>query len=120
MRSPRLLAIALLGLMSAAATSSTTAQQPTQSGTAAQRSNLSAATRRFVSVDAPVVALTHVRLVDGTGAPAREDQTVVITGDKISAVGKTGSVAVPAGAQTIDLTGHTVIPGIVGLHDHTF
>jgi imidazolonepropionase-like amidohydrolase len=120
MRSPRLLAIALLGLMSAAATSSSMAQQPTQSGTAAQRSNLSAATRRFVSVDAPVVALTHVRLVDGTGAPAREDQTVVITGDKISAVGKTGSVAVPAGAQTIDLAGHTVIPGIVGLHDHTF
>ena len=118
MRSPRLLAIAMLGLISAAATSSTRAQQPTQSGTA--RPTLSENTRRFVSVDAPVVALTHVRLVDGTGAPAREDQTVVISGDKISAVGKTGSVNVPAGAQTLDLTGHSVIPGIVGLHDHTF
>ena len=84
------------------------------------RPTLSASTRRFVSVDAPVVALTHVRLVDGTGAAPSEDQTVVISGDKITAVGKTGSVSVPAGAQVLDLDGHTVIPGIVGLHDHTF
>ena len=87
---------------------------------AAQRPTLSNSARAFVAVDAPVVALTHARLVDGTGAAARDDQTIVITGDKITAVGKTGSVSVPADARTIDLTGRTVIPGLVGLHDHMY
>ena len=77
-------------------------------------------TRAFVSVDAPVVALTGVRVVDGTGAPAAENQTVVIANGRISAVGRTGSVTIPAGARVMNLAGHTVIPGIVGLHDHTF
>src|SRR5262245_43146110 len=74
----------------------------------------------YVSVDAPVVALTHVRLVDGTGAAAREDQTVTIRGTQIAVVGPTASTAPPAGAQVIDLTGHTVIPGLVQLHEHTY
>jgi len=87
---------------------------------AGQRPNLSNAARAFVAVDAPVVALTHVRLVDGTGTPAKDDQTILITGDRISAVGKTGSIGIPAGAQTLDLTGRTVIPGLVGLHDHMY
>ena len=87
---------------------------------AAQRPALSNASRAFVAVDAPVVALTHVRLVDGTGAAARDDQTILITGDRITAVGKTGSVSVPPDARTIDLTGRTVIPGLVGLHDHMY
>jgi hypothetical protein len=43
--------------------------------------------RDFVKVDAPVVALTHVRVIDGTGAPAHDNQTVVITEGKIQAVG---------------------------------
>jgi imidazolonepropionase-like amidohydrolase len=86
----------------------------------AQRPSLSNSARAFVSVDAQVVALTHARLVDGTGAPARDDQTILITGDKITAVGNTGSVAVPADARIVDLSGRTVIPGLVGLHDHMY
>ena len=84
------------------------------------RPTLSQGTRRFVSVDTPTVALTHVRVVDGTGAPPADDQTIVIQNGKIAAVGPAGSAKIPAGAQVMDLTGHTVIPGIVGLHDHTF
>ena len=76
--------------------------------------------QRFISVEEPVVALTHVRVVDGTGAPAAEDQTVVIAQGRIGAVGPAGSVSLPDGAKVMDLTGHTVLPGIVGLHDHTF
>lgn len=76
--------------------------------------------RNWVSVDAPVVALTHVQVVDGTGAAPVQDQTIIITGDKITAVGPSASVSVPSGAKVMDLAGHTVIPGIVGLHDHTF
>ena len=94
------------------------AQQP-QGATASTRT-LTNAVRQFVSVDAPVVALTHVRLVDGTGQPARDDQTVIIEGENIRAVGNAASTPIPSNAQTIDLTGHTVIPGLIGLHDHMY
>src|SRR5689334_7504047 len=77
--------------------------------------SLSPATRAFVSVDAPVLALTHVRVVDGTGAAPADEQTIVIDNGKIAAVGPAASVRVPAGARVLDLTGHTVIPGLVGL-----
>ena len=85
----------------------------------AQRT-LPAQFQAVVSVNAPVVALTHVRLIDGTGAAARDDQTIVIEGELIKAVGKSGDVKVPDGAQVIDLTGHSAFPGLVGLHDHMY
>ncbi|MFL5541494.1 MAG: amidohydrolase, partial [Longimicrobiaceae bacterium] len=87
---------------------------------AQQRPQVTPALRPFVAVDAPVVALTHVRLVDGTGAPARRDQTVVVRGGRIAAVGPSASTRVPRGARVLDLSGHTVIPGLVGLHEHTY
>ncbi len=74
--------------------------------------------KAFVNVDAPVVALTHARVVDGTGGPVREDQTLVLSGGKIQAVG--AALAVPAGTKVMDLSGYTVIPGLVGMHDHFF
>ena len=87
---------------------------------AQQARQLSAQAKFFASVDAPVVALTNVRLIDGTGAPARDGQTIVIENDKVAAVGPAAQVRVPDGARVIDLTGHTVIPGLVGLHDHMY
>jgi enamidase len=84
------------------------------------RPDLSDETKKFVSVDAPVVAITHVTVVDGTGAPAKADQTIIIEGDKISAAGPYVSTQVPAGAQIIDATGKTVIPGLVHMHEHLF
>ncbi len=75
---------------------------------------------RFVSVDTAVVALTHVRVVDGTGAPAREDQTILIRDGGIAAVGPAGSAAIPAEAQVLDLSGRTVMPGLVMVHEHLF
>jgi imidazolonepropionase-like amidohydrolase len=76
--------------------------------------------REFVSIDAPAVALTHVRVIDGTGGAAAEDQTVVISGGQIAAVGPSASTAVPEGARKLELSGYTVIPGLVGMHDHLF
>ncbi|MBI3567503.1 MAG: amidohydrolase family protein [Gemmatimonadetes bacterium] len=76
--------------------------------------------RPFVSVDAPVVALTHVRLIDGTGAASRDDQTIVIEGTRIARVGPSAGTTVPAGARVLDLSGRTVVPGFVGLHEHTY
>ena len=88
---------------------------------AAQRpDSLGQAVRAVVSTDAPVIALTHVKLIDGTGKPARDDQTVVIEKGWITAVGPAGSVKAPAGAVVMDLTGHTLIPGLVGMHDHLY
>jgi imidazolonepropionase-like amidohydrolase len=81
---------------------------------------LSPQVREFVKVDAPTVALTHVRVIDGTGAAAREDQTVIFTTGKITSVGDASSVSVPKDAQVLDLQGDSVIPGLVGMHDHMF
>jgi imidazolonepropionase-like amidohydrolase len=76
--------------------------------------------REFVSVDAPSIALTHVRVIDGTGAAPKADQTIVIANGRIQTVGSAGSVTDPAGARVVELAGHTVVPGFVGMHDHTF
>ena len=86
----------------------------------AQPRTISPTVRPFVSHDGAVIAIRGVRVIDGTGAAPREGQTVVIRGDRIAAVGAAGAVAVPADAQVIDGAGHTLIPGLVGLHDHMY
>lgn len=74
----------------------------------------------FVSVNAPVFVLNHVRVIDGTGAAAKEDQAVVIANGKIQSIGPSASVQIPQGAQTMDRTGYSMIPGLVGMHDHLY
>ncbi len=81
---------------------------------------LSPEVRAFVKEDAPVVALTHVRVIDGTGTVPRTDQTLVIANGKITAMGDAASTKIPEGAKVLDLTGYTVIPGLVGMHDHMY
>jgi imidazolonepropionase-like amidohydrolase len=81
---------------------------------------LSPGVQPFVKENAPVVALTHVRVIDGTGAPAREDQTVLIRGGKIESVGSANAASVPSGTKTLDLKGYSVMPGLVGMHEHIF
>ncbi|HEV2385866.1 MAG TPA: amidohydrolase family protein [Candidatus Acidoferrales bacterium] len=77
-------------------------------------------TQQFISAQAPVVALEHVRVIDGTGASPAEDQTVLIANGKIGAIGGAGQVTVPAGAKVLDLSGDSVLPGLVGMHDHLY
>src|SRR5882762_334830 len=86
----------------------------------AQRPTLSAAVKPYVAVDTPVVALTHVRVIDGTGAAAKEDQTLIIRDGNIVALGAARSTTVPDGAQVMDLTGKSVIPGLVMMHEHLY
>jgi imidazolonepropionase-like amidohydrolase len=86
----------------------------------AQPAQFNATVRGFISVDAPVVALTHVRVIDGSGAPPKEDQTIVIRGGNIAEIGDTPRVHAPDGATAIDLTGKSVIPGLVMVHEHTY
>jgi imidazolonepropionase-like amidohydrolase len=86
----------------------------------ASAQTLSPQVKAFVKVDSPVVALAHVRVIDGTGSPAREDQTIVLSHGKIESVSDAASANVPKDAQVLDLHGYTVIPGLVGMHDHMF
>src|SRR3989442_5995981 len=82
--------------------------------------SFAASVREYIAVDTSLIALTHVLLVDGTGAAPKTDQTVVIRSGRIAAVGPAASVQIPAGARVMDMTGSTVIPGIIGMHDHLF
>jgi imidazolonepropionase-like amidohydrolase len=83
-------------------------------------SKLSPEVRAFVKEDAPVIALTHVRIIDGTGAAPRAGQTLVMANGKIIALGDAASTKIPDGAAVLDLAGRTIIPGLVGMHDHMY
>jgi imidazolonepropionase-like amidohydrolase len=85
-----------------------------------QSAQLSQEVREFVSVDAQTIALTHVRVIDGTGAPAVQDQTVIVSGGKIQTVGPSSSAKTPEGAKVLDLTGRSLMPGLVLMHEHLF
>jgi imidazolonepropionase-like amidohydrolase len=88
--------------------------------TTAQRPQLANGPREFVSVDAPIITLTHVRVIDGTGAAPKLDQTVVIRDGNIAAIGPSASTTPPAGATVVDLTGKSIIPGLVMVHEHLY
>ncbi len=84
------------------------------------QSRLTPGIQPFESFQDRVIALQHVRVIDGTGAPARTDETIVIDNGKITAVGSATSVQLPTDMRTMDLTGYTVFPGLVGMHEHLF
>jgi len=94
----------------------------TASGLEAQRAQeFAASVRSFIDVDAPRVIIEGVRLVDGTGAPARENMRVVIEGERIVSVGPAeGDPDVGEGATLIEGEGRTLTPGWVMLHEHMF
>lgn len=77
------------------------------------------AVKPFVAVPEPFVAIAHVRVIDGTGAPADEDRTVVLKDGRIDAI-LDGDAPLPGGARIIDGRGETLLPGWVGMHDHLF
>jgi enamidase len=72
-----------------------------------------------VAVDASIIALVDVTLIDGSGAAPRHGQSILIEDTRISAVGPKADVPIPDRAPVLALAGRTVIPGLVGLHEHT-
>jgi hypothetical protein len=89
---------------------------------ASQSAPISPEVSKYVDIDAyeGSVRLIHARVIDGTGAALRENQTIEITAGKITAVGPTASTDVADGKTVFDMTGRTLVPGIVGMHDHLF
>jgi imidazolonepropionase-like amidohydrolase len=76
--------------------------------------------QQFIRVEAPIVALTHVHVIDGTGAAPLDDQTIVIVEGKIQSIAPSATAKTPANARILDLKDYTVLPGLVGMHDHMF
>ena len=66
-----------------------------------------------------ILAISDVTVIDATGAPAKPNMTVIITGDQITEIAKTGEVAIPKNAQVIDGKGKFLIPGLWDMHVHT-
>ena len=73
-----------------------------------------------VKIHAPTVALTHVHVINGTGSPPTQDRTIVISGGRITAILPSDSGDVGKDATVLDFTGHTVFPGLIGMHDHLY
>ncbi|MFC7666885.1 amidohydrolase family protein [Hymenobacter humi] len=76
--------------------------------------------QEYIKVNAPTVALTDAKVIDGTGRPAQLHQTVLLQNGRIVQVGPAKKVKVPAGAQVINCAGKTLIPGLVMLHEHLY
>jgi imidazolonepropionase-like amidohydrolase len=66
------------------------------------------------------IALTHARVIDGTGAAPKTDQTLIVRDGIIERIGPSASTAVPAGMPSLDLTGKSVMPGLVMVHEHLY
>jgi imidazolonepropionase-like amidohydrolase len=76
--------------------------------------------RRYVRVGTPRVILEHVRVIDGTGAAPVPDQNISIEGGKITAISAGADQAPSEDTTVLDLRGYSVMPGIVGMHNHLF
>ena len=121
---PRLcMKLLLLCILALAATS--LAQQTSQppappKPVSAEAARLAPEVQKFIKVEGGLIILEHVRVIDGTGAPPQEDQYVAISGGKIQSISAKPQPINAEAVREVDLTGHTVLPGLVGMHDHLF
>lgn len=79
--------------------------------------SLIVAQTKIVPQTQPLV-FTHVTLIDGTGAPPKPDMTVIVTGDRITKIGRSGEVTVPRGARVVRANGKYLLPGLWDMHVH--
>src|SRR4051794_10764294 len=82
----------------------------------------SAAVQAVVKVRAPRIFLMGVRVIDGTGAPPLDNRIVILADGKIQGVLDAMTTRIGPGPddKVLDLAGHTVLPGLVGMHDHLY
>jgi imidazolonepropionase-like amidohydrolase len=82
--------------------------------------SFSATVSQFISVKSDTIVLTHAKVIDGTGAAAKNDQTIIIIKGRIAQLANSKNIQVPQSTRTIDCTGKTIIPGMVMMHEHLF
>ena len=87
---------------------------------AVQAQTFSPEVKAFVQIPAGSVAITDVKIIDGTGGPAKEHQTVLLENDRITALGDSKKISLPANAVIVNGSGKTLIPGLVMLHEHLY
>lgn len=73
-----------------------------------------------VKFRSPTLALTHLRIIDGTGAAPHENQTLIIGGGIVQSIAPSENARIPERARVVDLSGRTAFPGLVGMHDHLY
>ncbi len=73
---------------------------------------------RYIVYDQALIALNRVDVIDGTGAPAKPNQTILLRDGRIEAIGPAAETGIPAGYTILDLLGKTAIPGLVSVHNH--
>ena len=78
------------------------------------------AVKPYVKVTGKRIVLAHVNVIDGTGAAEASERTIVIEDGTIRSVSAASDDALPADSIVLDLSGHTVIPGLIGMHDHLY
>jgi imidazolonepropionase-like amidohydrolase len=78
------------------------------------------AEENLIRIRSSLIALKHVQIIDGTGAPAKPDQTILISAGRIAAIADTHAMQIPPNTETLDLSGYSALPGLVGMHDHLF
>ena len=76
--------------------------------------------RKYVAVSTPKVILEHVQVIDGTGTAGVADQNILIEGGKITAISPGADQPPTEGTTVLNLRGYSVMPGIVGMHEHLF
>lgn len=86
----------------------------------AQKTVNNQALSSLIDVQADTLAITNVKVVDGTGKPAKADQNIIIINGRIAKLGNTSSVKIPKKVKTINGQGKTVIPGMIMMHEHLF
>src|SRR5260370_16605445 len=76
--------------------------------------------RKYLRARTPKVILEHVEVIDGTGAAPSLDRNIYIEGGKITAISAGRDQPPSHGTTILDLRGYSVMPGIVGMHNHLF
>jgi imidazolonepropionase-like amidohydrolase len=76
--------------------------------------------KAFITIDTTTVAITNVKIIDGTGRAAKNNQTLIYSNNQIIGIGNSSSIEIPETALVINGSGKTIIPGLVMLHEHLF
>ncbi|MBK8248985.1 MAG: amidohydrolase family protein [Gemmatimonadetes bacterium] len=72
----------------------------------------------LLTAQAPTVAIVGGRVIDGYGGPPIENGVILVSGERITRVGREGDVPIPAGTRIVDANGMTVLPGLIDMHVH--